>query len=87
MPVQRACDAVRFSVARDSGNEITLCFVTERSHLPAAHGCVTYDLAVDRWTCIHPDDRIQKMAECYLKSYLLRRAKKEEISDPTQTND
>lgn len=85
MPAKRSCDAVRFSVTRDLGSEITFCFVTEQSHLPVAHGCVTYDFASRRWTCVHPDERIQRMAECYLDAYLLRRI--QPTSTRAQAND
>jgi hypothetical protein len=32
-----------------------------------------YDLALGQWVSTHADPRIQKLAECYLQSYLLRR--------------
>ncbi|HZQ70642.1 MAG TPA: hypothetical protein VFA68_19085 [Terriglobales bacterium] len=87
MPEQRSCDAVRFSVTRDLGSEISFCFVTEHAHLPVAHGVLTYDVGSQRWTCIHPDERIQKMAGCYLESYLLRRGRIEVTSTRAQAND
>lgn len=73
MPGERASDAVRFSIARDLGSEIALCFVTEHAHVPVTHGLLTYDAGSQVWTRVHPDVRIQKMAECYLDSYLSRR--------------
>lgn len=73
LPQQRSCDAVRFSVARDAGSQLFLWFVCEAGHLPASHGTLEYDISLQRWTCSHADPRIQKMAECYLESYLLRR--------------
>jgi hypothetical protein len=73
LPQERSCDAVRFSVARDRGERIVFCYVCERGHLPATHGMLEYDLAIRQWRSSHPDARIQKMAECYLQSYLLRR--------------
>jgi hypothetical protein len=73
LPRERACDAVRFSVARDCGSQLTLWFICEAAHRPAAHGQLEYDALLDRWTSPHPDVRIQKMADCYVQTYLLRR--------------
>ena len=73
LPKARTCDAVRFSVARDRGTELLLWFVFESGHRPASHGMLEYDPELGRWTSSHPDPRIQKMAECYLQFYLLRR--------------
>lgn len=73
LPAERAYDAVRFSVTNDGGQQITLCFVCEFRHRPALHGILEYDAALNRWPSRHPEARIQKMAECYLQSYLLRR--------------
>jgi hypothetical protein len=50
-----------------------LCFSTEAAHLPLDHGTLTYDLNAARWVSQHRDQRIQKMAECYLESYLQRK--------------
>ena len=87
MPAQRKCDSVRFSVSRDAGSEISLCFVTEHAHLPVTHGLVTYDVISGEWTCVHSDERIQKMAQCYLESYLLRRSRSVVTSTRAQAND
>jgi hypothetical protein len=87
IPGERASDAVRLSVARDFGSEISLCFVTENAHLPVTHGLLTYDVGSQAWTCVHPDVRIQKMAECYLDSYLLRRTQNGATPTRAQAND
>lgn len=73
LPKERAFDAVRFSIARDRGAQLLLCFVCESAHLPASHGTLEYDLSLARWVLSHSELRIQKMAECYLQAYLLRR--------------
>jgi hypothetical protein len=73
LPQERRCDAVRFSVSRDRGAHIALWFVCEAAHHPVEHGILEYQLATQRWTAAHADARIQKMAECYMESYLLRR--------------
>jgi hypothetical protein len=87
MPEQRSCDAVRFSVSRDFGSEIALCFVTERSHIPVTHGCLKYEVASATWASVHSDPRIQKMAQCYLESYLSRRPQNGVTSTRAQAND
>ena len=73
LPQDRPCDAIRFSVARDRGSCIALWFVREAAHHPIEHGILEYEIAERRWTSAHTDTRVQKMAECYMESYLLRR--------------
>ena len=73
LPVERECDAVRFSVARDQGSRLLLWFVCETAHRPAKHGTVEYDVEGNQWLSSHPDPRIQKMLECYVQTYLPRR--------------
>jgi hypothetical protein len=72
LPQDRSSDAVRFSVARDCGPQLTLWFVYELDHRPAGHGTLEFDLSLGTWTSPHTDPRVQKMAECYLQSYLQR---------------
>jgi hypothetical protein len=86
LPQQRACDAVRFSVARDRGAQLVLCFVCETGHRPAEHGKLEYDASLGQWTSSHPDARIQKMAECYLESYLLGRIPSAPADSPSSLN-
>jgi hypothetical protein len=73
LPTERASDAVRFSIARDRSTQLLLWFVCESGHRPAANGMLEYDTSTGQWISSHPDARIQKMAGCYLQSYLLRR--------------
>ena len=75
LPQERAWDAVRFSIARDKDGLVTVLYVCERDYRPAQHGRLDYDSARERWPAPHSDPRIQKMAECYLECYLLRRDK------------
>jgi len=84
LPADRSCDAVRFSIARDCGTQLLLCFVRETAHRPAGHGMLEYDLSVGQWISSHPDLRIQMMAECYLQSYLPRRTQAS-ASNPTSS--
>jgi len=71
-PVERDFDSVRFAVLRDTNERVVICYVCERDHQPAKHGSLEYEKAGGHWQP-HPDPRIQKMAECYLTSYLLRK--------------
>jgi len=73
LPKERAYDAVRFSIARDCSGHLELWFVCESGYRPAGHGKLEYDLDLSQWVSSHSDLRIQKMAECYLQAYLLRR--------------
>lgn len=86
-PPERAWDAVRFAVSAPAGprgkdNEkrsadarvLCLVYVCERDHRPAAHGELTFDLSIAAWTRPHEDPRIQKMAECFLDSYLKKKS-------------
>lgn len=72
LPAQRAWDAVRFAVARDSKERIVLWYVCEMGHHPAEHGVLEYETGPSRWTLRHRDSRVQKMAECYLECYMER---------------
>lgn len=53
---------------------LRLLYVCEREHLPVSHGELEFDLAQGRWPRRHDDPRIQKMAECFLESYLKKKA-------------
>jgi len=85
-PGERAWDAVRFSISapasRDSRQAapaeglariLRLAYVCERDHRPVAHGNLEFDLVQSKWLCRHNDTRIQKMAECFLGSYLKKK--------------
>src|SRR6185437_3670013 len=73
LPGARPYDSVRFAVAHDGNPRIVLWYSCEREHLPAGHGKLEYDATLQAWISTHADFRIQKMADCYLQSYLLRR--------------
>ncbi len=84
LPRERAWDSVRF-VARTAGgigkNEtgirIQIQYVCEREHLPSDHGMLQFDATAERWLQSHPDLRVQRMAECFLESYLQKRKRPE----------
>ena len=70
LPPERVCDAVRFSVIRDCGHRVVLAYVCEIRHRPGDHGQLEYNLEHNRWLRVHPDSRIQTMAECVLATHL-----------------
>ena len=70
LPAERACDAVRFAVARNGDDRILLSYVCEAGHRPVDHGMLEYEFSPAVWIRWHADARIQKMAECYLQSYI-----------------
>jgi hypothetical protein len=74
LPQQRACDAVRFAVSKESAERVSLHFVFETDHQPSGYGLLEYDRALRTWTVPHPEPRTQKLAECFLQSYLERQS-------------
>jgi hypothetical protein len=84
-PRERLWDSVRFgariSVA-DSGGVLRLevRYVCEREHLPAGHGWLEFDAAQLRWITQHPDARVQRMAACFVATYLER--KNHRVAEP-----
>jgi hypothetical protein len=85
-PRERRWDAVRFAVSApresasheardvDAARVLLLRYVCERDHRPVDHGDLEFDLAQGVWVRRHADARIQKMAECFLESYLKKKA-------------
>jgi hypothetical protein len=81
-PQERKWDAVRFAITarsnlqnrekNDSSRVIHLCYVCERDHRPVERGDLEFDAQQCRWLKPHEDARVQKMAECFLKSRLTR---------------
>jgi hypothetical protein len=87
-PAERAWDAVRFSIAAPLHGErdqaasnggvrsqvLRLIYVCERAHRPVVHGELRFQLQSGEWLERHEDARVQKMAECFLESYLKKKA-------------
>jgi hypothetical protein len=88
-PAERPRDAVRFAVtapakslqelnpiAAGSGPSrvLRLTYVYEQDNCPAGQGELEFDLATTTWIRPHADARIQKMAECFLETYLGKRS-------------
>jgi len=87
-PQQRTWDAVRFAVSVPESERtrvrtqafdskcpvIHIDFVCERDHRPVEHGRLRFDLSIATWLQRHSDERIQRMAECFLESYLRKKS-------------
>jgi hypothetical protein len=60
--------------AEELSHIIRVRYVCERDHRPVAQGELEFDLEQSRWARQHGDLRVQKMAECFLESYLKKRS-------------
>lgn len=86
LPQGRVSDAVRFAVtgARNPGDKdgaqslIQLRYVCERAHLPVDNGFLIFNSVARQWQEAHSDHRIQRMAECFLQSYVEKMKRQEE---------
>jgi hypothetical protein len=74
LPKERACDAVRFVIAKEAGETVSVQYVLETEYLPSEHGVLNFDQRSGSWISAHPDQRIQRKAECFLQSYLGRKS-------------
>ena len=78
LPPERVWDSVRFaarSVGSDSGDggRVKVRYVCEREHRPAEHGTLEFDPVESLCVVPHRDARVQRMAECFLESYIQKR--------------
>ncbi len=83
-PPERLWDSVRFAVRTvgGEGNSVTrgriyVRYICERGHRPAEHGMLAFDPVDARWVEQHRDERVQRMAECFLESYFEKRKRPE----------
>ena len=74
LPQERSCDAVRFAIANDAGETISVQFVLESNYLPAGQGMLKYDRHLNIWVSPHPEPGTQRLAESFLQSYLERKS-------------
>jgi hypothetical protein len=84
LPRERTWDSVRFAARtaggsgkNETGMRIQIRYICERKHRPSNHGMLQFDAAEARWVKPHPDSRVQRMAECFLESYLQKRKRPE----------
>jgi hypothetical protein len=73
LPKEREADAVHFSVASDRDGVISLHWVMVRNHAAAEYGRLDFERAAFSWKLPHWNPTLQRMAQCYLESYLARR--------------
>jgi hypothetical protein len=83
LPRERVWDSVRFAARTVSGDRngagrsIQVRYVCERGHLPVEHGVLQFDAFEARWVERHRDGRVQRMAECFLESFLEKNKKQQ----------
>ncbi len=86
LPRERAWDSVRFAARRmgcdaekGTGGRIQIRYVCEHGHRPMEHGTLEFDAFETRWVEPHRDTRVQRMAECFLESFLAKKKRPEVI--------
>ena len=52
---------------------VQLRYVCERDHQPVENGKLEFDAGGARWVQRHADERVQKMAECFMESHMAKR--------------
>ena len=74
LPWPRDWDAIRFSVAHLSREQVSIYFVCELAHAPIEYGKLAFDLVNEAWLNPHPDPRVLRLATCYLQAYRARQS-------------
>jgi hypothetical protein len=83
LPRERVWDSVRFAArtvggdGKGAGRSIQVRYVCERGHRPVEHGTLEFDAFEARWMERHRDVRVQRMAECFLESFLEKKKRPE----------
>jgi hypothetical protein len=72
-PIAPGPDAVRFTIASDSGRTIVLSFAIEKNHHPHAQGALEFSREDGRFIVDYPDPVIEKQAGAYLATYMRRK--------------
>lgn len=72
-PIAPGPDAVRFTIASDSGRTIVLSFAIEKNHHPHAQGALEFSREDGRFIVDYPDPMIEKQAGAYLATYMRRK--------------
>jgi hypothetical protein len=67
-------DAVRFTISRDDGRSVQVCYAIERDHHPFAHGGLEFSRAAAAFTAPPPAEILHRQARAYVTSYLRRKA-------------
>lgn len=74
LPQPRTADAIRFVISKQCPDRLHVQYVLEAKHLPVAYGVLEYDRGAAAWSVSHSDQRLQKLAACFLQAYLERNA-------------
>jgi hypothetical protein len=72
-PRNGAADAVRFGVSHDQNGIVSIHYVIEKSHEPVEHGPLAYSRETGLFLTEHRNRLVQRQAEAYVESYLLRK--------------
>jgi hypothetical protein len=56
-------------------------YVCEREHRPAEHGVLEFQAAEATWKQKHRDARLQRMAECFLETWLKKKQRMTGVSE------
>lgn len=73
LPKDRQADAVHFSVAADRDGVVSLHWVLVKNHAAESFGQLHFQRAAGTWQVEHSNPTLQRMAQCYLDSYLCKR--------------
>lgn len=59
---------------------IQIRYVCERDHRPSEHGTLEFDAVEKKWNSSHPDNRLQRMAECFALTYVEKKKRQGETA-------
>jgi hypothetical protein len=79
-PSANGADAVRFSIVSDDADQIHLMFVLERDHHPYDKGTLCWSRRAAGFTVTPDVALLQKQAQAYIASYLVRKAESSVVS-------
>lgn len=72
LPKLRHADSVRFAAKLSDRHRVQVRYVYEVECWPSGGGVLEYDEHEERWLTPITDDRLQRQAECFLKTWRLR---------------
>jgi hypothetical protein len=73
LPEERRADAIHFAANGDQIVKVNYVMVKDQA--PGEHGFLEFDPATKKWHVEHANANIQRMAECYVDSWLTRRGR------------
>ncbi len=73
LPKERAADAVHFCVAGERDGVVSVGWVMVKDHAAAGHGKLEFEAETGSCGAPHADATVQRMAECYVQTYLQRK--------------